>query len=271
MKKILLSISLFGFLAGIANAKSISLKSDDKLGEVNGEKFYVIDWKTEFLASDPQIRKQGQDKLFIPIRNSIIEKIAVSGLAKKENIDKSEVYKAAIRKAERDILTRMYFEKKLQGKISKTDLQKEYKEFKKGSEVKASHILVKTRNEAEKILKSLKSGTNFETLAKNHSKGPSAKNGGDLGWVIRGQMPAKFEKELFNLKDGTISKKAVKTKFGWHIIKREKSRKRKVAKFDEVENYLFEKIRQRQIIKILSTAIKNSKIVVYDEKGKPVK
>ena len=117
----------------------------------------------------------------------------------------------------------------------------------------------------------MKTGTNFETLAKNYSKGPSAKNGGDLGWVIRGQMPAKFEKELFNLKDGTISKKAVKTEFGWHIIKREKSRKRKVAKFDEVENYLFEKIRQRQIIKILSTAIKNSKIVVYDEKGKPVK
>ena len=125
MKKILLSMSLVGFLVGSSNAKPISLKPDHKLGEVNGEKFYVIDWKTEFLSADPQIKKQGEDKVFIPLRNSIIEKMAVSGIAKKENIDKTDAYKAEIRKAERDILTRMYFEKKIQGKISKADLQKE--------------------------------------------------------------------------------------------------------------------------------------------------
>ena len=275
MKKILLSMSLVGFLVGSSNAKPISLKPDHKLGEVNGEKFYVIDWKTEFLSADPQIKKQGEDKVFIPLRNSIIEKMAVSGIAKKENIDKTDAYKAEIRKAERDILTRMYFEKKIQGKISKADLQKEYREFKKefekGSEVKASHILVKSRTEADKILKSLKSENDFATLAKNHSKGPSAKNGGDLGWVVPGQMVPKFEKELFSLKDGKISKKPIKTQFGWHIVKREKSRKLKVAKFDDVENYLFERIKQKQIIKVLSSAIKKSKIIVYDEKGNPVK
>ena len=45
--------------------------------------------------------------------------MAVSGIAKKENIDKTDAYKAEIRKAERDILTRMYFEKKIQGKYQK--------------------------------------------------------------------------------------------------------------------------------------------------------
>ena len=120
-------------------------------------------------------------------------------------------------------------------------------------------------------MKSLKSGNDFATLAKNYSKGPSAKNGGDLGWVVSGQMVPKFEKELFSLKDGKISKKPIKTQFGWHIVKREKSRKLKVAKFDDVENYLFDRIKQKQIIKVLSSAIKKSKIVIYDEKGNPVK
>ena len=59
-------------------------------------------------------------------------------------------------------------------------------------------------------MKSLKSGNDFATLAKNHSKGPSAKNGGDLGWVVPGQMVPKFEKELFSLKDGKISKNLLK-------------------------------------------------------------
>ena len=80
-----------------------------------------------------------------------------------------------------------------------------------------------------------------------------------------------LKKNYLGLKDGKISKKPVKTQFGWHIIKREKSRKLKVAKFDDLENYLFERIKQKQIIKVLSSAIKKSKIVVYDEKGKPVK
>ena len=62
MKKILLSMSLVGFLVGSSNAKPISLKPDHKLGEVNGEKFYVIDWKTEFLSSDPQIKNKGKIK-----------------------------------------------------------------------------------------------------------------------------------------------------------------------------------------------------------------
>ena len=108
----------------------------------------MIDWKTEFLSADPQIKKQGEDKVFsIPLRNSIIEKMAVSGIAKKENIDKTDAYKAEIRKAERDILTRMYFEKKIyekyQKQIYKKNTENSKKEFEKGSEVKASHILVK--------------------------------------------------------------------------------------------------------------------------------
>jgi parvulin-like peptidyl-prolyl isomerase len=85
-------------------------------------------------------------------------------------------------------------------------------------EVKASHILVKTKSEAEKILDELKKGASFSKLAQQHSECPSKKKGGDLGWFGRGRMVPEFEKAAFSLKKGELSD-IVKTQFGYHIIK----------------------------------------------------
>ena len=84
--------------------------------------------------------------------------------------------------------------------------------------VNASHILVKTEQEANVILFDLKTGKSFEDIAKEKSLCPSGKKGGNLGWFARGQMVKEFEDAAFALKKGEISK-PVKTQFGWHIIK----------------------------------------------------
>ncbi|MBU3905215.1 MAG: peptidyl-prolyl cis-trans isomerase [Nanoarchaeota archaeon] len=86
------------------------------------------------------------------------------------------------------------------------------------SEVHALHILVKTEEEANTILKEIKSGTSFEKLAQLKSTCPSGKKGGDLGWFGRGMMVREFELKAFELGKGEISG-PVKTQFGWHIIK----------------------------------------------------
>jgi len=82
----------------------------------------------------------------------------------------------------------------------------------------ASHILVKTEEEAKQIKEKLNLGKNFEDLAKQYSLCPSKKKGGNLGWFSHGQMVKEFEKATFDLKKGEISK-PIKTQFGWHIIK----------------------------------------------------
>ncbi len=86
-------------------------------------------------------------------------------------------------------------------------------------EIKASHILVKTKEEAEKIIKELKDGGDFAKIAKEKSECPSKQNGGDLGYFGKGAMVPEFEKAAFALKVGEISK-PVQTQFGWHVIKR---------------------------------------------------
>ena len=86
-------------------------------------------------------------------------------------------------------------------------------------EVRASHILVKTRPEAVKIKKEIESGQiSFEDAAKEYSLCPSGQNGGDLGYFNRKQMVQQFSDTAFDLKVGQISD-PVGTKFGWHIIK----------------------------------------------------
>lgn len=86
--------------------------------------------------------------------------------------------------------------------------------------ISVSHILVRHQYEAEDILRSLESGKSFEELAQKHSICPSASDGGALGTFGRGRMDADFEEAAFALKVGETTPKAVRTRFGYHLIKR---------------------------------------------------
>jgi parvulin-like peptidyl-prolyl isomerase len=85
--------------------------------------------------------------------------------------------------------------------------------------VRASHILVEKHSHLLKIIDKLDAGQDFKDLAKEFSTCPSKKKGGDLGFFARGEMDPVFDKAVRSLKIGEISE-PVKTKFGWHLIKR---------------------------------------------------
>jgi peptidyl-prolyl cis-trans isomerase C len=82
---------------------------------------------------------------------------------------------------------------------------------------KASHILVKTEEQAKQLLARIQQGESFSKLAQEFSQCPSRKKGGSLGEFGRGQMVKEFERAVFNAKKGDVV--LVKTQFGWHIIK----------------------------------------------------
>lgn len=85
--------------------------------------------------------------------------------------------------------------------------------------VRASHILVDKQSQALDIKKKLDSGADFRKLAEQFSSCPSKKKGGDLGFFGRGQMVKEFETAVYSMKVGDVSD-PIKTKFGYHIIKR---------------------------------------------------
>ncbi len=86
------------------------------------------------------------------------------------------------------------------------------------NEVRASHILVGSRKEANKLLNKIKAGAKFEDLAKKHSTCPSGRKGGDLGYFRKGMMVREFETVAFTLNTGDVST-PVQTQFGFHLIK----------------------------------------------------
>lgn len=81
----------------------------------------------------------------------------------------------------------------------------------------ARHILVKTREEAERLKKKLAVGADFGKLARQHSLCPSGKKGGDLGEFRRGAMVRQFDNVVFTKPVLTVHG-PVKTKFGFHLI-----------------------------------------------------
>lgn len=85
--------------------------------------------------------------------------------------------------------------------------------------VHCAHILVKTEQEAKAVLERLKKGEKFANIAQEISLCPSGKKGGDLGTFGRGNMVKEFKVGAFALEKGGISG-LVKTKYGYHIIKR---------------------------------------------------
>jgi peptidyl-prolyl cis-trans isomerase C len=85
-------------------------------------------------------------------------------------------------------------------------------------EIRASHILVKTEEEANKLYDEISSGEKkFEDAAAMCSLCPSGAAGGDLGYFGRGMMVKPFEDAAFSLNKGELSK-PVETQFGWHLI-----------------------------------------------------
>ena len=86
------------------------------------------------------------------------------------------------------------------------------------TQARASHILVKTEQEATSIKKRIEGGEDFAANAKRFSKCPSKDKGGDLGWFGKGMMVPEFEKAAFAAKEGDVIG-PVKTQFGYHMIK----------------------------------------------------
>ena len=111
------------------------------------------------------------------------------------------------------------------GNIEPTDdqleayFEKNISKYNEPEQVRASHILVKDLDTANKVLDELNKGADFAALAKKYSIDTGTKDkGGDLGFFSRGRMVKAFEDAAFSLKVGQVSK-PIKTQYGYHIIK----------------------------------------------------
>jgi hypothetical protein len=105
--------------------------------------------------------------------------------------------------------------------VTEEELRSFYKNnselFLSSAEIEASQIVVKTQQEANKLLRLLRAGQPFEKLARQYSIAPEAESGGSLGRFGKNVMPAPMDETLFSMRANEISN-PIPSPFGWHIF-----------------------------------------------------
>lgn len=196
----------------------------------------------------------------------IIENELLAAAAEAANLDSEEEFEARLKYHRRLALREAYFEKSIRGAVSEDEIRKIYDErigaVKPEPQVRARHILVATKEEAEAVAERLKKGEDFAAVAKEKSKDPRAE-GGDLGFFGRGQMVKPFSEAAFALEVDEISE-PVQTPYGWHIIRIEEKRDRKPPSFEDVKDALMAQFVQQLAAKMVKELNAAAKIEVLD-------
>ncbi|BCX81211.1 peptidyl-prolyl cis-trans isomerase C [Methylomarinovum caldicuralii] len=260
MKKTLLFTALsFAMLSG-CNAggnkasEGLSLAPVDEkdiVATVNGRPIsrQELDYiKAEITRGNPHA------KINIP-EDKLVEELVNRELLRQEAVQKQLPRQpdvaTRIRYTERAVLSQAGAQEYLkQHPVTEEQIKAEYDRLvgaMKQQEFKARHILVKSKEEAEEIIKQLDQGKDFAELAKQYSIGPSAKNGGDLGWFVPQRMVKPFADAVVALKDGEYTKEPVQTRFGWHVILREQSRAKTPPPYEQVKPQIEQMLKRKLI------------------------
>jgi peptidyl-prolyl cis-trans isomerase C len=151
--------------------------------------------------------------------------------------------------------------------------------FRQEDSVHASHILIRTpenadaaakakaKTQADDLLAQLKKGGDFSELAKKYSQDPgSASKGGDLGFFSKGQMVPAFEQAAFGLKPGQTSG-VVETPFGYHIIRVSEAKAGRDLTYDEVkgqiDDYLKQQLREKKSQEFVDQLKAKGKVQIF--------
>ena len=199
------------------------------------------------------------------IKDELVNREILSQAAAKRGLDKDPNIAAQMKIAAQAVLIRAYFDDYVKANPVKDEaLKAQYDEFVKqmgDKEFKARHILVETEEEAKTIIAQLGRGESFEKLAKEKSKDIGSKdNGGDLDWGPAGRYVPEFGNAMRALQKGQTTPNAIKTQFGWHVIRLDDSRDMKQPSFDEVKENFRQRAQQETVGKLVGDLRGNAKI-----------
>lgn len=141
--------------------------------------------------------------------------------------------------------------------------------FTKSQEFKVRQILVRTKVEAEQVVKELKSGADFAKTAKEKSIDPSKASGGNVGWVNRRIMNPAIAETVSKLAKGEISH-PIQSPNGFHILLVEDKRTGKPLDFNQVKPAIIQTLRAEQEQKMLdqlrTKLFKEMNVTIFEEK-----
>ena len=224
---------------------------DTVLATVNGEPITEAD-----LAFAPGQPQAGADPMQERARRlaTLIELRSIAAAAEADGLADEE-FERRLRAVREQQLAAAYMRSRVDGQLTEENLRARYERevanFNAPEEIRASHILVETEEEARAVIAELEGGADFAELAAERSTGPSGPNGGDLGYFGPGRMVPAFDEAARALEIDEVSSDPVETQFGFHVIKVTDKRTAEAPPFEAVQDQIRQiEGREREIAEV---------------------
>jgi peptidyl-prolyl cis-trans isomerase C len=216
---------------------------------------------------------QNNPEMQMNVLNELANIVIVAQDAEKKGLPDRPDVAASIKLLKEKLLTQIAIQEFAdKHEPSEEEIQKTYQEEyagQSGTEYKARHILVKEQQEATSLIEKLDGGADFAELAKEHSTGPTGKDGGDLGWFDISQMVKPFGDALKSMEKGKHSTAPVETQFGWHVILLEETRETEAPSLESVKTKVVNKLKQSELSKYMQDLRDSSNLVFNEKNAKP--
>lgn len=247
---------------------------DPVAATVNGERVMLSDLQALHADLPEQVRKIPLERIYRPLLEQVIHTRLLAAQARADGLDKTPPVARRLRTQADRLLHEAYIDAHVKKNVTEDQLAEAYRAFaanhKGADEIRARHILVKTKKAAMAVIGALDKGGSFAELARERSIGPSKASGGDLGWFSRDQMVKPFADAAFALEKGAFTGKPVQTQFGWHVILQVDRRSKAPPPFEEKRAELRAGLGQKLMAAEFERLRKAAKIVRFGPDGKPL-
>ena len=266
----------FGLLAFCSAALAQDQATDDDpiVAIVNGTEIHRTDVEAVARSLPEQMRQMPMAQIYPMLLDRVIDFKLLSVEAENQNLGDDPDLQAALAEARANVLRDAMLRQKVEEGSTEEALKARYEDMKNGDgfayeEVHARHILLASEDDAKSVISELEGGADFESLAKEKSTGPSAPQGGDLGYFKMGQMVPEFGDAAFAMEIGSTSAEPVKTQFGFHVIKVEDKRKVEPS-FEETEPQLRQDVARDIVTALVEGLREGAEIERFNMDGSPM-
>ena len=247
---------------------------DPVVARLDGRPIYRSEVELQAESLPKQYRRLPFENVFPMLLNQVIDRKLIGAEVSRQGLENDPEVEKRMADIRERVIHEVYLSRRVQIEVTEAALRKRYDrqvmEAPVVKEARARHILLKTEEEAIAVIAELESGAEFAATATAKSIGPSAARGGDLGYFKREQMVPPFAEAAFALKPGEMTKKPVKTQFGWHIILTEDIREIKQPSFEQKRDQLHTDM-SREVVRVEMFRLrKSTKIERFNQDGSPI-
>lgn len=274
--RVLALTGLFLLMVGNAEAQSeMPAAPDAVVARVDGHEIRNSDVDEALQQLPPEYRNMPSEELRNAVVEQLIDRHLMVKRARDQGLKDDPAVLSTMKQLEARVLEQTYLRRTVESKVTDEAVRRRYERDKdtltKDKQVRARHILVKTREEAMDVLREVTRGKDFAELAREKSIGPSKTQGGDLGYFTREAMLPAFSQMAFSLKKGEVGRAPVQTQYGWHVIKVEDIKDAAPPAFEEARDELRSKMGEEVIDAEIKRLREDAKVERFGPDGKPAK